>query len=340
MKYKRLQDLPPRWAHFCLNVQNFIQYKLNINLYRKTLLVAFSAGPDSMALLRVMRFLSPRLKYKLIAAHLNHGLRDEATEEEQVAIEVCQKLGVPIYTGRSLVGVYAQKMGLGIEEGARKIRYRFLQGLARKLKADFILTAHQLDDLAEDVIMRLLRGAGWPGLSGMKAFDQESKILRPLLLTPKTKLLQFLEDMNQGYVQDKSNRDMAFLRNRVRLKIIPLFTQENKNFLQTIARLWETGRIDEDFWQEQLDEIAEQVVVDKQAKKIILSATKLSGIHRAIRIRLYKNFLEQLGLGQVLGETLFQLDIAFEKKRIGKVFQFPGNKVVHIKSQSLVFMSE
>jgi len=69
-----------------------------------------------------------------------------------------------------------------------------------------------------------------------------------------------------------------------------------------------------------------------------LSATKLSGIHRAIRIRLYKNLLEQLGPGQVLGETLFQLDIAFERKRIGKVFQFPGKKTVRIKSQSLVFI--
>ncbi|WP_457571228.1 tRNA lysidine(34) synthetase TilS [Desulfovulcanus sp.] len=334
MKYKRLQDLPPKWAHFCLNIQNFIQYKLNIDLYKKTLLVAFSAGPDSMALLRVMHFLSSRLKYKLIAAHLNHGLRVEAGDEEQVAQKACQKLGIPIYIGRTSVGLYAGKTGLGIEEAGRKIRYRFLQGLARKLEADFILTAHQLDDLAEDVLMRLLRGAGWPGLSGMKAFDQESKILRPLLLTPKTKLLHFLKDLGQEYVQDKSNWDMAFLRNRVRLKIIPLFMQENKNFFQTIARLWEMGRIDQDFWQEQL----EGVKVETKGREIIVSTAELYGMHKALRYRLYKKILEQLGPGQVLGENLFQVDLAFENRRIGKRFQFPGHKIVQIRSQGIVFM--
>jgi len=336
MKYNRLQDLPPKWAHFCLNIQNFIQYKLKIDLHEKTLLVAFSAGPDSMALLRVMHFLSSRLEYNLIAAHLNHGLRAEARDDEQVAKITCQKLGIPIYIGRSLVGVYAQKMGLGIEEGGRKIRYRFLQGLARKLEADFILTAHQLDDLAEDVLMRLMRGAGWPGLSGMKAFDQESKILRPLLLTPKTKLLEFLRELDQEYVQDKSNWDLTFLRNRVRLKIIPLLRQENKNIFQTIARLWEMGRIDREFWQEQL----ERIKVETNGGEIIVSSAELAGMHKALRYRLYKKILDQLGPGQVLGDNLFQLDDAFESRRIGKRFQFPGNKIAMIASQGIVFYRE
>ena len=198
-----LQDLPPRWARFCLDIQDFMESLVQADLRGRKLLVAFSGGADSTALLRVLDFIKPRAGISLVAVHLNHMLRTEADSEQEQAAGICSELDIPFRSARSRVAVFARAGGMGIEEAARTLRYRFLQAAAREWQADYIVTGHHLNDLAEDVLMRLGRGTAWPGLSGMSGFDAARSLVRPFLLTSRKTILDFLNMLNRDRLASK-----------------------------------------------------------------------------------------------------------------------------------------
>ncbi len=333
MDLDKLQDLPPKWAKFCLSIQSFLEREINVSLRDKKLLVAFSAGPDSTALLRLFCFLSRRLNLKVAAAYLNHCMRLEADQEQEWARTLGSSLKIPVFCGQSSVPGFASSQRIGTEEAARILRYRFLRGTAHKIGADYILTGHHLNDLAEDVLMRLQRGAGWPALSGMQAFVPEQKVLRPFLLTPKAEILKFLEAIDQGFASDKSNQDPSYLRNRIRLELLPVLTDMNPGFLRAVADLWRLGRVDEEYWQGIWEEVKDRREVDEN----FLSREVLKSHRQASRLRLYKNMLDQLGPGQVLVTNILQLDAAWQGKRTGTRVQFPGNKTALLTKRGIEF---
>ncbi len=330
-----VQDLPPRWAHFYLEVEAFVFRELGLDLAEKKLLIALSGGVDSTALLILARIFQKRWGNDLIAAHLNHKLRPDADLEEQENKKLCEKLSLPHYIGRSNVAVYSRKLNLGLEQGARKLRYSFLNSLCRKHACDFILTAHHLNDLAEDFLLRQLRGAGWPSIAGMQAHEPESGILRPFLLFPKQELQGLVEYTGLSWQEDESNLDTRFKRNRMREEILPLFCRENPNFLQRVKQLWRQARLDQDYWEEQLREKKNR---EKQSSNSCYIARQaLEECHPALRLRWYKDILSRLGSGQVLAENLSQLDAAWQNGTGGKVIQFPGNKRAKIVKKGILF---
>ncbi len=332
MLYRLLQELPAKWAHFCLQVSSFVHREAEVSLEGKKVLTAFSGGPDSAALLRVMHFLGPGLNMKVAAAYLDHGLRREVFQDIALVQNTCTELGMDFYLGRSNAGKLAQKRGRGLEETARRLRYRYLGGLAARIGADYILTGHHLNDLAEDLLMRLQRGAGWPGLAGMRAYVPERRILRPFLLTPKKNILDFLEAIGQDYVLDATNRDPVFLRNRIRMSMVPEFESINPDFLSSVAGIWRLGRVDADYWEHILAD------ADKTSRQgTLLSGKTLAGMHKAVRLRWYKKTLENLGPGQALVQNIFKLDELWKKKKTGSRVQFPGNKEGVISREGIEF---
>jgi tRNA(Ile)-lysidine synthase len=120
----------------------------------------------------------------------------------------------------------AADSGLGLEETGRKVRYSFLERIRQTQNADWIVTGHHLGDLAEDILLRLIRGTAWPGLGGMKA-KTDNRILRPLLLVDKRDLLRLLQSLHIDWQEDESNQDTSFRRNRIRKEIIPVLLEEN-----------------------------------------------------------------------------------------------------------------
>ena len=332
----RLQDLPPNWAHFCLGIDNFVRQELGLDPKKRTLLLALSGGVDSSALLLVLYYLSQKWQCRLLAAHLNHQLRPESEAEAEAVQNLCQRLNIPLFRGSSHVRTYSRKMKKGLEEASRTIRYRFLQGIKVKQGADYLLTAHQLNDLAEDSLLRQIRGTGWPALAGMQAWNKDKQVLRPLLLTPKTKLQAFLQDLDIPWQEDLSNQDPAFKRNRVRNSVLPLLIGENPAYLDKVVWLWRQARLEDSYWQEKLDELrkAEQT----RGQEILLPSNVLSTLHRALRLRWYKDILQRMGPGQVLADTLFSLDQAFMEDKKNKTFQFPGNKKAFIKAEGVLFI--
>nr|WP_287410295.1 tRNA lysidine(34) synthetase TilS [Pseudodesulfovibrio sp.] len=321
-----LQNLLPKWAHFCLYIEKFISRELKQELSGKHLLVGFSGGVDSTALLLVLHYLSQRNDFRLTAAHLNHQLRPEADDDAQWCTSFCDTLGVECVVESKNIGDFAEKLGVGIEEAGRNARYALFQNVKNDTGADYVALGHQLDDLSEDVVMRLIRGTGWPGLSGMAGYDPHRSLIRPLLMIPKSTLIAFVTKTGVIWREDASNAESNWTRNRVRNEILPLIQKENPSFWQSVSRLWKIGRIEKDYWQSMTFSPSET-----------LDNAFLKTAHQALRLRLYKSCLDQLGSGQVLADSLFKLDEAWQGKNVGATFQFPGDKTAIITAVGVVF---
>ena len=329
--------MPPRQAHLCLDIGRFISDDLGLDLSNKSLVVALSGGVDSTALLLTLLGLAPRLGLKLCAAHLDHGLRPEAAAEAEAVRALCAAQEVRYIVETAPVREMSQSQGMGLEEAGRKLRYAFLERVRVEQNADWICLGHHLNDLAEDVLMRLIRGTGWPGLGGMQAFAPQRRLVRPLLLTPKDRLREFVSALEICWQEDKSNSDPLFMRNRVRQQILPLFLEENPNFLQNVADLWQLARLDQEYFKTAAARLWSSTGESLPEGQGLLPGSVLNEAPQALRLRLYKDELDALGPGQALHAGLRQLDAAWEARRTGKKFQFPGDKVALIQREGIFF---
>jgi tRNA(Ile)-lysidine synthase len=182
-----------------------------------TVLVALSGGPDSVALLRALLELRDALGIRIAAAHLNHGIRgDESDRDEAFVRGLCTTLNVRLIVEHTY-GLTPEK---NLEERARDARREFLNRAADALGARYIALGHHADDQAETVLMRAMRGAGITGLAAMSE-SGPGRIFRPLLRLWREEILEYLREIGAAYVTDSSNLSATFLRNRVRLELIP-----------------------------------------------------------------------------------------------------------------------
>lgn len=196
-------------------------------------LVAVSGGPDSMALVHALIILAPGLKVDLAIAHLNHGIRPEAAQREEAFVRNAAKgYGLPYYTDRIHLDV---RLG-SLEERARTERYRFLTHTAKANGYTKIAVGHHADDNAEALLMHLLRGSGNRGLGAIPPV-RDHWIVRPLIQVRRSRISTFLAQRNIAYVQDESNEDIRFIRNRIRHRLLPFLEKEfNPNIVETLNR--------------------------------------------------------------------------------------------------------
>ena len=219
------------------------------------ILVAVSGGADSMALLHALHAEARRCRWRLTVAHLHHGLRGKAADGDRAFVQdVAAGLKLPCVVGRARVATLARRQHVSLEMAGRAARYAFLARTARRAKADVIATAHTANDQAETVLLKLLRGAGRSGLSGIPVEIRlhDSRIVRPLLDCSRDEIVSYLRAASISWREDSSNADRAMLRNRVRHELLPLLEREfNPRIRETLAR---TSRIfaAEDAWLEDL----------------------------------------------------------------------------------------
>ncbi len=201
------------------------------------MVLGISGGLDSMAMLYACNRISIRLNIVLYIAHVNHGLRpEESLLEEALVREYATRLNLPCLVGRLAVKDLAQAKGLSIEQAARQLRYEFFEEVRLKYEANKIAVAHNSDDQAEEVLLRLIRGTGRKGLSGMEIV-RENKIIRPLLTISRERIAQYLRDENIDFRIDSSNMDRRYTRNRVRLDLLPqLAAKFNPRIKQTLCQ--------------------------------------------------------------------------------------------------------
>jgi len=198
----------------------------SIHLPAGRYVVAVSGGVDSMSLLDM---LSKQSGLELIVAHFNHGIRQNAADDEKLVARTAKKLGLKFEVGHGGLGARAS------EEKARKARYDFLEKVRVNNKAKFIVTAHHQDDLIETAVINVLRGTGRLGLSAIK---HNELIKRPLINTPKKQILAYAKANKIKWLEDSTNKDTRFLRNYIRAEVAPkLGEREREKLLKNIERV-------------------------------------------------------------------------------------------------------
>ena len=211
-------------------------------------IVAVSGGADSVALLLCLHRLAARLRISVTAAHLNHRLRGaESNGDEKFVRGLCAGRGIDLVVESVNVKAMAAASKQNLEETAREVRYDFLRRAAGSVGAGRIAVGHTLNDQAETFLMRLFRGSGTTGLSGIHPVV-DGIIVRPLCETGRVEILRYLKSLKVRHREDSSNRDLELIRNRLRKKWIPLLAREfNPRLVETLSREAELARETSDF---------------------------------------------------------------------------------------------
>lgn len=210
-------------------VKTFIEDKA-LFFPNQKVLVALSGGADSVALLRILSSMG----YACEAAHCNFLLRgEESDRDEEFVRRLCEEQQIPLHVIRFDTVTYAQTHRLSIEMAARELRYHWFEQLRKEIGADVIALAHHRDDSVETVLLNLIRGTGINGLRGIPA--KNGYIVRPLLNVSRTEILEYLKRLEQEYVTDSTNLENKFVRNKIRLEVLPLLREINPSVSEKIA---------------------------------------------------------------------------------------------------------
>jgi tRNA(Ile)-lysidine synthase len=293
--------------------------------------IAISGGADSVALLLTLHAANttPResLGVGLSALHTNHHLRGEESNADQKFVEdLCIALDIPLHLHQADIPERIATTSEGIEEAARNARYEFFSTLLNSGHADAVLTAHTLDDQAETVLMKLLRGAWTEGLSAIHPVLTQPKgiILRPFLQTRRAEIETFLKSISQPWREDSSNTDTAFTRNRIRHELLPQLRTFNPSIDQTLANLADVAREEESRWQTELTRLLPQLLLPGKPVRgggravsttpsqasISIELDRLRSLDPALRRRVLRAAARRLGARLTFDETARLLALA------------------------------
>jgi len=264
-------------------------FDFNMLENKDAILVAVSGGPDSIALVLSLLGLKKKYGITMAIAHLNHMLRKkESLRDEAFVKELADKLDLPFFNEQKDVTAYAGKYGLSIEEAGRKVRYHFFNQVAGNHGYTKIATGHNKDDNIELVLMNLLRGTGPKGLCGIPPI-RDGLYIRPLIRVSKSRILDFLKTENQAYVTDSSNMDMAYLRNKIRLKLIPhLKAEYNPEITHALDRLSHILKQEEEFWEIETQKIFHCCLIRSETSCLVLSKPEMAKLHPALLNRVFR----------------------------------------------------
>ena len=217
--------------------------RLKLPISNESVIVAVSGGADSTALLLAIEELksSHKLYTDICVAHLDHRLRKTSARDAKWVSELAAKLGFRSVIGRSKVAENAKATSDNLEQAAREVRYAFLERTAKRLSADYVLTAHTMDDQAETVLLRLMRGSAGAGLGGMEALrpltkNSSIKLARPLLWARRIETEDYCRARRTEFLSDEMNDDQRFARVKVRKQLLPLMQSFNNRIVEAISR--------------------------------------------------------------------------------------------------------
>jgi tRNA(Ile)-lysidine synthase len=263
------------------------------------LLIAVSGGPDSLCLLDVLW----RSGFSLVIAHLDHQLREESAEEARYVSQLAKKRGLDFCLGREDVAAYAKKNGNTIEEAARIVRYRFLFEQARQRQAQAVVAGHTADDQVETILMHLLRGSSLAGLCGMEyrslpnTWSSVIPLVRPLLGTWRQDILRYLDEHGLKPVEDPTNLETRYYRNRLRHELLPLLESYQPGFRRRLWRMAELIGQDVKILEELASKTWDQCIKEENGSWLALDLPALQAQPAALQYRLFRRAVQQLRPG-------------------------------------------
>jgi tRNA(Ile)-lysidine synthase len=274
--------------------------------------VAVSGGADSVALLLAMAAARGSSGLVLSAVHVHHGLRgEEADGDEQFVRELAERLAVPLRAERGDVPALAAAHGQGTEEAARALRRGVFERMLAAREVDAVVTAHSLDDQAETVLMKLIRGAWTEGLAGIAPVVElpGGRIVRPMLEVTRAEVIAYLEAAGQPWREDSSNAELLYTRNRIRHTLLPALAEFNPQIRTQLARMAAVARDEEAWWQGELARTLPTLVLPGEPARgggrststrpeqasIGVEVERLRNLHRAVQRRVLRAAGRQLG---------------------------------------------
>ncbi|NLB19338.1 MAG: tRNA lysidine(34) synthetase TilS [Clostridium sp.] len=312
--------------------------KENLLSQGERILVGFSGGADSLALLILLDHIKEDIGISIGAAHLNHDLRGEfADEDEAYCKNFCGLRKIPFYSRKVDVKAYAKMNKISVELAGREIRYAFFKDIMINKEYDKCATAHHLDDQAESILLNLMRGASLSGLTGMQPIREE--FIKPLLFIQKKELLGYLKVQEITPREDESNQESLYQRNKVRNHLIPYIKEHfNENIEETLVRMGRLIQIDLNFLNDVVQKEAETLIVVNEKSQQITLKKEAFQLNEAILSRLVLEAIRLLKHNLKDVEEVHVKDImALAHKETGKNIYLKEGIMVRNNYGELIF---
>ncbi len=323
--------------------------RLRLPTSGETIVVAVSGGADSTALLLAIEELKTRNKLyvEFCVAHLDHGLRKSSSKDAKWVKELATRLGFRSVIGRSKVAEDAEESSDNLEQAAREARYAFLERTAKKVSANYVLTAHTMDDQAETVLLRLMRGSAGAGLGGMESLrplakNSSIKLARPILWARRIETEDYCRLRRVDFLTDEMNDDQKFARVKVRKQLLPLMQSFNNRIVEALSRTAAQLREDGALLFNNSDALLQQASlsnVENETKPPALDVKVLSKAPPALRRRALRQWLSEArgGTRRLEMVHLSAVEKLLEGTAGGRVVELPGGGRVSRRQHRLVF---
>lgn len=303
------------------------------------IIVACSGGPDSLTLLSVLLKIRAEFNLELIVAHFNHMLRGIESDEDECFVKNYSKINNLKFCSMSVdIEEYCKSNKLSLEEGARIARYRFLRDVAAKYQTTKIAVGHNKDDQAETVLINLLRGAGSSGIAGISA--KSCDIIRPLLSITRIEIEEYCKNEGLEPRIDKSNLEPCYLRNKIRLNLIPQLKKYNP---AVVDALWKTADLlgaENDYINFETEKIWLSAI-NKQDEHYILDKNSFKLLHKAIKRTLIRKIIDEKQ-GNVKGISFDHIEKIIdyiENGQVGGKLELPNKLLVENKYNEVIFIT-
>lgn len=297
---KELEDMVSNAIIHAMIQEQFLKTIQKFHMIEKseTILVAVSGGSDSVTLLHLLLELKKLWKLKLGILHVNHKLRGKASDQDEAFVrKLARRFEIPIFVARVQVKRKAKEEKISLEEAAREARYQFFEKIAKAERAQKIAIAHTQDDQAETVLMRIINGTG---LQGLQAIRPKRKlngtyIVRPLIEIPREQIREFVKANSICFREDATNRSLQFLRNRIRLKLLPFLERSfNPQVKKALARLPHLLDVDLAFLDETAETFYKRLANRKRPDGIFFPKQSFLQLRPSIQYRLINRALRSL----------------------------------------------
>lgn len=316
-------------------------YADNNNLFSsgETIVVAVSGGPDSLCLLDMLKLLSEPLQLKLVVAHLDHCLRPEGKIEAAGVAALVRSLSLPFELKAVDIKAYKEELGVGEEEAGRLARYNLLFEAARKHGAEKIATGHHRDDLAETVLLNVLRGSSVDGMAGILPISVRHgfKLIRPLLCLWRSEIEAYCNERGLSPYTDSSNLETDYKRNKVRLELIPHIEENyNPRVRESLARIADMAARDRLFLG-RLARLKYKKIVQICGKNTVFKVQDLNSMPSALLGRVIFLALKRyLPAGKIAAVHIDQLTTLAESNKTGLKVTLPGDLTTHISYNKMI----
>ena len=307
---------------------------------KERVLASVSGGPDSVAMVLALQLVKNDLDIGI--AHVNHQLRGkEADADQSFTADFAKKNGLEFHVIQKDVNAIAADQGISVEEAGRDVRYAFLKSTADQFGYTRIATGHTRDDNAEQVLMNVIRGSGISGLGGIPPV-RNKLIIRPFIRTGKADIIDFLNIHGQRFCTDQSNTDQTFLRNRIRLDLIPLIQEHyNPSIVDSLNRISRITRLENDYLHQLAASALDKCLVEKTSRMVTLNIDRLIGHPPALQARMIRLAVQLIkaDLKRITLKHLTDINRLIRSNAEKKSLDMPGQIRIY-KSKSTIMVKK